>query len=146
MRSETEPKILKEMKWVGPTFVFCVGLLLLSESPSGNTSSVLVGNGLIEGVVVWMFLRCRNSRDEVVRAANVAALAVGAPLGLGLALVSIFVVRLVPQVSTFVGGLVPGVGDVDAVTAGFGMGVLFTIGVVVLSSILAWLAWWISKR
>jgi hypothetical protein len=146
MRSENEPSIFKEMPWKGPTFIFCVGLLLLRGLPTGNTSSILLGNGLIVGVVVWMFHRCRNSRDEVVRAANVAALAVGAPFVLGLALESLFVVRLVPQGFTFVGGLVPGVGDVNAVTAGFGMGVFFTIGVVTLNSIFAWIAWWIRKR
>ena len=146
MKDVIDRSILKELKWLGPTILFCAGLLLFRGSSGGGATVVVIGNTLLVVVVVWMFLRCRNSHDEVVRAANFAALAVGAPIGLGLALGSIFVVRLVPQVSAFVGGLVPDLGGNSSVTAGFGIGVLFTIGLVALSSILAWGIWWISKR
>ncbi len=146
VKSVIDVNALRELKWVGLTILFCAGLLIFRGSPGGGATPIVIGNILLVLVVVWMFLRCRRSHDEVVRAANDAALGIGAPVGLGLALSSIFIVRLVPQVSAFVGGLVPDMSGVASVTAGFGMGVLFTVGLVALSSMLAWIAWWISKR
>ena len=120
--------------------------MFFRDPGKGGVMALLAGNACFVALVVWMYFRCRNSQDEVVRAANEAALSIGAPIGLGFAFFSIFMVRLFPSVSAWVENLVGGSMNESAVTAGFGAGVLLTCALVVLSSILVWFVWWMCKR
>ena len=81
VKSVIDVNALRELKWVGLTILFCAGLLIFRGSPGGGATPIVIGNILLVLVVVWMFLRCRRSHDEVVRAANDAALGIGAPVG-----------------------------------------------------------------
>lgn len=107
---------------------------------------LLLLNGVLGALVVWGYLRCRNSSDEVVKAANIAAMAIGAPIGLGLSFLGIFVVRLTPAVGHRLAGMVGLPNSMDAVTAGFGAGILFACGTVVLAVLVTWFGWWWGKR
>ena len=107
---------------------------------------LMLVNGVLAALVVWGYLRCRNSSDEVVKAANVAAMAIGAPIGLGLAFFGIFVVRLTPSVGHWLAVVIGLPDSTDAVTSGFGAGTLFAVGTVVLAALVTWVGWWWGKR
>ncbi len=139
-------KMPKDVKWVLPICLFLGGLLFFQDPGRSRVGALVAGNACFVALVVWMYFRCRDSQDEVVRAANEAALSIGAPIGLGLAFMSIFVVRLFPSVSSWLGGLVGVSINENAVTAGFGVGVLVTCSLVVAASFLVWILWWVSKR
>ncbi len=134
------------IKWLVPLVLFLGGLMFFSDPQRGNVMTLVYGNACFVALVVWMYFRCRHSSDEVVRAANEAALSIGAPIGLGLAFTLIFIVRLHPGASSLVEGLAGGAREGAAVSAGFGLGVLATCFAVVLSSVLVWGCWWLSKR
>ncbi len=129
-------------KWALPTLLFVGGLILLSVDPSEAAGPRVLGAAMMVVVTAWMYLRLRNSEDEVVRTANVAAMATGAPIGLALAFCAIFVVRLMPPATRFVDQLAGGA----AASAGFGVGVLFTCGLVVFCSLVTWVGWWVARR
>ena len=106
----------------------------------------LLGYGMFVALVVAGYLRCRNSQDEVVRAANVAAMAIGAPVGLGIAFVTLFAVRLVPDLQGWLAEFVRRDGAADVVSASFGLGILFTCLMVSVVVGVTWFGWWFSKR
>ncbi len=128
------------LQWVAPTALFITGLALFQSGPSG----MLLGNLCFVALVVWCYLRCRNSEDEVVQAAKVAAMATGAPIGLGLAFGSIFIVRLHPTATEWVTGMTREAAS--PATAGFGMGILFTCLLVAGAVGITWIGWWAAKR
>lgn len=126
--------------------MFVAGLMLVSLDPITSPMLKIIGYALLIAVVVWGYLRCRNSTDEVVRAANEAALSWGTPLGLGLALLSIFAVRYVSGLSELLTETLASGSAVDPSIVGFGTGVLLTCALVVASASVTWVGWWITKR
>lgn len=146
MKSELYMNRPKGVRWLLPVCLFVGGLLFFSDPGHRGVHALVAGNACFVAFIVWMYFRCRDSQDEVVRAANEAALSIGAPIGLGFSFLSIFIVRLFPTASSWVENLVGGSNRSDAVTAGFGVGVLVSCLFVVLSSILVWIAWWAGKR
>jgi hypothetical protein len=139
--------VSKELSWILPPLMFVAGLILLGSDPANGVGSLLSGYVLMVAVTVWMYLRFRNSQDEVIRTANVVAMSFGAPVGLGLAFVSIFFLRYLPPVTHFVADLAdrsdPSLGPA---AAAFSMGILFTCAIVVLCSCVSWAGWWLAKR
>ncbi len=134
-----EPALMK--RWIVPTTAFVIALVMASFDQVAAPVVFAIGLALFVGLVVWGYLTLRSSEDEVARAANVVSMSIGAPIGLGIAVISLFIVRLVPSVSEW---LVAAVGQ-DA-TAGFGVGVLFTTLVVVIATLAAWAIWWAGRR
>ena len=128
-------------RWIVPTAAFVIALVMVSFDQVAAPVVFAIGLALFVGLVVWGYLTLRSSEDEVARAANVVAMSIGAPIGLGIAVISLFVVRLIPSVSEW---LVATVGQ-DA-TAGFGVGVLFTSFVVGIATLAAWAIWWSARR
>lgn len=146
MKSEAVMNPSKHVHWLVYTGLFVVALALFRADPSDGVFWPLLGNAIFVGLVVWGYLKCRNSDDEVVRAANNAAMSIGAPIGLGLAFVSLFVVRQVPAVKLYLDERVGRFDPMDALSAGFGMGILYTCLVVAASVMMTWVAWWVAKR
>lgn len=134
----------QDLRWLPPTAAFIVGMAFLSADVSGATR--VVGFALLVAVTVWGYLRLRDRGDEVVRAANRAAIAWGAPLGLALAFCTIFAVRYVPGLNAFVTETAARSGAIGAEPAAFALGILFTGALVVLATGASWLVWWLSKR
>ncbi|MDP6377854.1 MAG: hypothetical protein QF921_10430 [Pseudomonadales bacterium] len=130
-------------------WVFSVAMLLAGTVLMGfdNAFARLSGYVLVVGMVVMTYLRLRASEDEVLRAANAAAMTVGAPVGLGLAFVSLFVARFVPAVSDYINALTVHSSEaLGAGAAGFGIGILFTCFTVVASAVIVWVGWWMAMR
>ena len=136
----------QNLKRVGPAAAFVAGLALVSSG--GAESGVrLLGFALLVGFTLWGFLKVRSSKDEVVRAANNSAMAWGAPIGLGLAFLSIFGLRYSAAANQFVSGLAENANAAMAPSAAaFSLGVFFSCGLVAIASTTAWCAWWFAKR
>ena len=136
--------MVKNYSWAYSVAMLFAGLILLGFE--GAIARVL-GYLIVIGVVVATYLRLRTSEDAVVRAANVAALTIGAPVGLGLAFLSIFLVRFVPDLGLYIDTLTAARSvHLGPGAAGFGVGVLFTCVVVVFAAVVAWVGWWIAMR
>ncbi|MEM6705157.1 MAG: hypothetical protein AAF690_20720 [Acidobacteriota bacterium] len=133
-----------DLRWLPPTAAFLVGIPLLGEGVAPPAR--LAGAVLLVGFTLWGYLRCRKQGDEVVRAANTAAVALGAPFGLGLAIGTIFAVRFLPGARGLVEQAAGHAGSIGPVAAAFGLGVLFTASLIVTATSCAWAAWWLSKR
>ncbi|MEM7018529.1 MAG: hypothetical protein AAF512_14460 [Pseudomonadota bacterium] len=138
---------IQDFSWIGPTLMFVFGMILLSLNPANAAGLTITGYALLIGFTVWMYFRCRNSPDEVVRAANVAAVAIGTPIGLALAFLSIFIMRYSPSMMGLITNLAADSNEaVTPAGAAFGMGILFTCAVVFVSVVVTWVGWWIAKR
>ena len=136
--------LTRDLRWLPPTAAFILGMGLISSDVSGATR--IVGFALLVGVTVWGYLRLRDRGDEVVRAANRAAIAWGAPLGLALAFSTIFAVRYLPSWNAFVTETAAQAGAIGPEAAAFALGILFTGTLVVLATSASWAVWWLTKR
>ena len=103
-----------------------------------SSSSFLFGNALLIGSMIWGYLLWRRSDDEVVRAANETAMSVGAPIGLGVAYLSLFGIPTV----------IVAFSEEKArmLATGFAFGVQFTCGLVIVFVLLTWGCWWAIKN
>lgn len=129
------------------TLMFIFGLIFLGFNPAEGVVLPLIGYVLLVSLTVWLYLHLRNSSDEVVRAANHSAFSFGAPIGLGLSFLAIFVVRFIEPASNLINGLAEGAtAGPGAAAAGFAMGILFTCCMVMFCAGAAWMSWWLAHR
>ena len=136
--------MVRNYSWAYSIAMLFAGLILLGFD--GALARIL-GYLIVVAVLVATYLRLRASEDTVVRAANVAAMAIGAPVGLGIAFASIFLVRYVPDLGVYIDTLTAARSvHLGPGAAGFGIGVLFTCVVVVFAAVVAWVGWWMAMR
>jgi hypothetical protein len=94
--------------------------------------------------LISITLRLAASKDEVSRYAVFESSAWGILVGLTFAYVSMFVVRFTPALSAWVQSVIESA-DTPPALAGFGFGVTFTIMVIWIAMVGAWVVWWRTR-
>jgi hypothetical protein len=138
----------KHLCWAVPAGALALALPLVVFNPLGQPLGAALALMLVFGASAWSYVRQSRLKDEVVKSANRASTAMGAMIGLALALIFALAARFSPTVADLVNAAAADANSqqIGLAAIGFGLGVSFTCMLVGVSIVVAWAAWWMTKR
>lgn len=138
----------KHLCWAVPAGALALAIPLVVFNPLGQPLGAALALTLVFGAATWSYVRQSRLKDEVVKTANRASTAMGAMIGLALALIFALAARFSPAAADLVNAVAAEARgqQIGLAAIGFGLGVSFTCVVVGASIVAAWAAWWLAKR
>lgn len=95
----------------------------------------------------WLTLRDLQGPDEVRSAAMRFGLIFGSWLGLAIAVMTVMMMLAAPGFADFLTNVaVPSTNRLSPANVGYAYGVLFTVGVMMVSTALGYTGWWLTRR